>query len=145
MARNILFLCTGNSARSQMGEALLKKHGGDHFQVFSAGTEPRDEIFPPVVEVMREVGIDISGKKPKGFDAFLGKVHFEKVIIVCAKAEEKCPSIFGHAQRLLWPFDDPAKATGSRDDVLAVCRRVRDQINARVCDWLNEQGIPARP
>jgi arsenate reductase len=145
MDRNILFLCTGNSARSQMAEALLRKHGGDHFQVFSAGTEPKAEVFPPVAEVMRAIGIDISGQKPKGIEPMLGNIHFERVIVVCGDAEEKCPRIFGPAQRLFWPFDDPAAATGSREDVLAVCRAVRDQIDRRICEWLNEQGISAQP
>jgi len=141
MDRNILFLCTGNSARSQMGEAFLRKLGGMTFQAYSAGTEPKGEIFPAVREVMREAGFDLSGQRPKGVDEFLGRTHFEKVIIVCDGAEKRCPTIFGPSQRLFWPFDDPAAATGSRDDVLAVCRRVRDQIRDRVAAWLAEQGV----
>lgn len=139
MNRRILFLCTGNSARSQMAEALLRHLGGDRFEVYSAGTSPKAAIFPPVVEAMREIGLDISGQKPKGVEAFLGRLHFEKVIIVCDGAERNCPSIFGASQRLFWPFDDPAAATGFDEEVLAVCRRIRDEISDRIADWLKDQ------
>jgi arsenate reductase len=142
MDRNILFLCTGNSARSQMAESLLRKRAGNVFRVYSAGTEPKDEVFPPVVKVMEEIGVDISDNKPKGVGQFLGRVYFEKVIIVCDDAEKKCPAVFGPAQRLFWPFDDPASALGSEADVLAMCRKTRDQIDSRICEWLKEQGIP---
>jgi len=142
MDRNILFLCTGNSARSQMAVALLRKRAGNTFFVYSAGTEPKDEVFPPVVKVMEEIGIDISDNKPKGVRQFLGRVYFEKVIIVCDDAEKKCPAIFGSAQRLFWPFDDPASALGSEADVLAMCHKTRDQIDSRICEWLKELGIP---
>jgi arsenate reductase (thioredoxin) len=144
MERRMLFLCTGNTARSQMGEALLRKRAGHIFEVFSAGAEPKDQIFQPVVEVMKEIGIDLSANKPKGVETFLGKMHFEKVIIVCSDADKKCPQIFGPAQRLLWPFDDPAAAIGTKEEVLATCRKIRDQIDAKICSWLKEQGIKAR-
>lgn len=146
MDRNILFLCTGNSARSQMGEALLNKHAGNVFKAFSAGTEPKDAVFPPVVEVMKEVGIDISSNHPKGIEEHLGRVHFEKVIIVCADAEKNCPVIFGPAQRVFWPFDDPAAVEGSNEEVMEVSRRVRDEIDQRIREWLKEEeGIEASP
>ncbi len=141
MARKVLFLCTGNTARSQMGEALLRKRAGHIFEVYSAGAEPKDRIFPPVVEVMKEIGIDISANKPKGVETFLGKMVFEKVIIVCADADKKCPQIFGPAQREFWPFEDPAAAQGSEAEILATCRKIRDQIDAKICSWLKEQGI----
>ncbi len=141
MDRKILFLCTGNSARSQMGEALLRKHAGDIFQVFSAGAVPKEEIFPPVVAVMREIGIDLSGVKPKGVEDYLGKVHFEKVIIVCAEADRQCPNIFASSQRLSWPFEDPAKASGTEADILAFCRDIRDQIENKIQSWLMEERI----
>lgn len=143
MDRNILFLCTGNSARSQMAEALLKKHAGNTFGAYSAGTDPAEEIFPPVVEVMKEIGFDISGNKPKGIDVFLGKIYFEKVIIVCDLAEKQCPSIFISSQRIFWPFEDPAKA--GIESVREVSRKVRDQIDIKICQWLSDQGIPATP
>lgn len=145
MERNILFLCTGNSARSQMGEALLNARAGNTFRAFSAGTTPQDRIFPPVVEVMREIGIDISGNTPKGIKTFLGHYHFERVIIVCGDAEKQCPAIFGMSKREFWPFDDPAAAQGSEQDVLAVARRVRDQIDGSICEWLQAKGIPVQP
>jgi arsenate reductase len=141
MRRKVLFLCTGNTARSQMGEALLRKRAGHVFEVFSAGAEPKDRIFPPVVAVMKEIGIDLSTHKPKGIETFLGRMHFEKVIIVCSKADEKCPQIFGPAQRLVWPFEDPARASGSEEEVLETCRKIRDQIDAKICAWLKEEGI----
>ena len=140
--KKILFLCTGNSARSQMGEALLTKYAGHTFRVHSAGTEPKERIFPPVVEAMREIGIDLSDKKPKGIAPLLGRIYFEKVIIVCGDAETKCPAIFGPAERLFWPFEDPAAATGSPEEVLAVCRKVRDLMAAHIREWIEEQGIP---
>jgi len=141
MDRNILFLCTGNSARSQMAEGLLRKRAGSHFRAFSAGTRPAAEVFPPVVKVMAEIGLDISGQKPKGAERFLGAVYFEAVVVVCADAEKECPSIFGPAKRLFWPFEDPAAVSGSEEGVLAVCRRVRDQIDMKIRDWLEGQGI----
>ncbi len=128
-----------------MSEALLRKHAGDRFEVFSAGTEPKSEVFSPVIEVMREIGIDISGQKPKGVELYLNKIHFELVIVVCAAAEEKCPSIFGYYQRLFWPFEDPSETIDSKEEVLAVCRRVRDQIDMKICEWLRNEGIPAQP
>jgi arsenate reductase (thioredoxin) len=139
--RNILFLCTGNSARSQMGEALLRKHAGHYFKVFSAGLTPQEEIFPPVIEVMKEIGIDLSMQKPKGIAEFLGKIHFEKVIIVCSHADENCPSIFGSSQRLRWPFDDPAKATGTSEEILSKTRKIRNEMEQHIIDWLNEQDL----
>ena len=122
-----------------MAEALVRQLGGDRFEVYSAGTEPKEVIFPPVVEAMREIGLDISGHEPKGVEAFLGRMHFEKVVIVCDGAERNCPSILGASQRLFWRFDDPAAASGSDEEVLIVCRRIRDQIGDRIAGWLKDQ------
>jgi arsenate reductase len=141
MDRNILFLCTGNSARSQMAAGLLEKHAGNTFNAFSAGTEPKDEIFPPVVEVMKEIGIDLSEQNPKGLKTFLGQKHFEYVIIVCSRADKACPAIFGNSRRLFWRFDDPAKTPGTRDDILGACRRIRDQIEEKIIRWLQEDNL----
>jgi arsenate reductase len=141
MQRKILFLCTGNSARSQMAEALLRKYAGEDFQVFSAGAEPSNRVFPPVVAVMNEIGIDISHARPKGLDTYLGHMHFSKVIIVCSEADKKCPQIFGSAQRLYWPFDDPAAAQGTEAEILEACRSIRDRIDARIRQWLKEEGL----
>jgi len=145
MERNVLFLCTGNSARSQLGEALLRQRAGQVFRVFSAGTEPKQTVFAPVVQVLGELGLDIADARPKGVREYLGKVHFEKVIIVCGDAEEKCPAIFGPAQRLFWPFADPAALEGSQAEILAGTRRIRDEIDTRIRTWLAEQGIDAKP
>ncbi|MFP4521125.1 MAG: arsenate reductase ArsC [Fibrobacterota bacterium] len=136
--KKVLFLCTGNSARSQMAEAFMEKHGADFYEVFSAGLKPSSEIFPPVVTVMKEIGMDISDKKPKGVEKFLGKDFFYKVFIVCEKAEKNCPSIFSASSREFWPFDDPASIKGTEQEILEKCRRVRDEIEKRVTDWVKK-------
>ncbi|MBN1296567.1 arsenate reductase ArsC [bacterium] len=136
--RNILFICTGNSARSQMAEAFCRKHGADVFTAFSAGTHPEAEIFPVVVTVMKEVGIDLSGHYPKSVREFLGKKHFEQVIIVCADAEKECPVIFGSARRVFLPFDDPRSIQGNETDILDGSRRIRDAIECAVCRIIRE-------
>ena len=91
---HILFLCTGNSARSQMAEGLLRALAGEQFEVFSAGTKPKNGILPEVQEAMREIGIDVSGQRPKSVMEYLGKAVFAHVITVCADAEENCPAVF---------------------------------------------------
>ncbi len=138
----ILFLCTGNSARSQMAEAFVRKYAGDHFNVFSAGLEPRG-INPYTIKVMHEAGIDIRDHKSKGVKEYLGKEHFHYLVTVCSNAEKNCPTVWpGVNERLYWPFDDPAAASGDEEEILAVFRRVRDQIDAKVKAWLAEQGLP---
>lgn len=136
----VLFLCTGNSARSQMAEGLLRALAGDHFEVFSAGTEPKGTILPEVQEVMREVGIDISSQRSKSVMEYMGKVNFGYVITVCADAEQNCPAVFlnmgTHAH---WPLDDPAKF--DKEKRLASTRHVRYQIELRLRLWLTGQGI----
>lgn len=133
-----LFLCTGNSARSQMAEAWLRKHGGQAFEVFSAGLEPAG-VNPYTIRVMEEIGVDMSDHSSKSLDEYLGKVHFGYVIIVCSNADEKCPAVFpGMGQRLHWPFDDPAALEGSDEDKLAKFRQVRDQIEKQVKEWLSQ-------
>jgi arsenate reductase len=138
----VIFLCTGNSARSQMAEGLLRALAGEHFEVFSAGTEPKGAILPEVQKVMSEIGIDISSQWSKSVTEYLGKMHFSHVITVCADAEENCPAVFLnmgiHAH---WPFDDPAKFAGDDETRLTRTRAVRDQIEARLRSWLDEQGI----
>jgi arsenate reductase len=136
----VLFLCTGNSARSQMAEGLLRALAGEHFEVFSAGTEPKGEILPEVEEVMREVGIDPSLQWSKSVTEYLGKVVFAHVITVCADAEENCPAVFlGMGTHEHFPFDDPAKF--DKPSRLDSTRRVRDQIEERLRLWLKNQGI----
>ncbi len=136
----VIFLCIGNSARSQMAEAFLKKYAGDYFEVYSAGFDPRP-INPFTVKVMKEVGLDLSLQYPKDLKQFLGKIHFGIVITVCIKAEEKCPTTPGVSTRLYWPFEDPAAFEGSEEEKLAKFREVRDQINEKIKSWLKEKGI----
>ena len=124
--KRVLILCTGNSARSQMAEGLLRHDAGDRFAVESAGTKPgrvRDEA----VAVMRELGIDISGARSKSVDEFAGQA-FDYVLTVCDHARETCPVYPGHTNRLHRSFDDPAAVNGSEAQRLAVFRRVRDEI-----------------
>ena len=123
----ILTLCTGNSCRSQMAEGFLKSFDGN-LDVHSAGTAPSDRLHPKAVQVMREAGIDISNGYPKDVDQFTGQ-SFDYVITVCDHAKETCPVFSGKVkQRLHIGFDDPADATGSEEEILAVFRRVRDEI-----------------
>ena len=136
----VIFICTGNSARSQMAEGLLRALAGEHFDVFSAGTEPKGRILPEVQEAMREVGIDITSQWSKSVMEYMGKVNFANVITVCADAEENCPVVFlNMGTHDHWPFDDPSKFDDERR--LTSTRRVRDQIEERLRLWLAEQGI----
>jgi arsenate reductase len=126
----VLILCTGNSARSQMAEGLLRHDGGDRFEVFSAGVEP-SHVRRQAVEVMREVGIDISGQRSKSVDGFLGR-EFDYVITVCDNANQRCPVFPGKTERIHWSFDDPAAAEGDEEARLAVFRRERDEIRDKL-------------
>ena len=138
----VLFLCTGTSARSQMAEGLLRALAGDQFEVFSAGTEPKGRILPEVQDVMREVGLNMSGQFSKSVAEYLGKTHFAHVITVCADAEENCPAVFlNMGTHEHWPFDDPAKFVGDDESRLTLTRRVRDQIEDRLHVWLSLQNI----
>lgn len=122
----VLILCTGNSARSQMAEGLLRHDAGGRFEVESAGTKP-GQVRPEAVAVMKELGIDISGHRSKSVDEFAGQ-NFDYVLTVCDNAKESCPIFPGHANRLHRNFEDPAAAPGSEQERLAVFRRVRDEI-----------------
>jgi arsenate reductase len=134
----VLFLCTHNSARSQMAEGLLRQLAGDRFEVASAGTEAT-VVRPHAVRAMAEIGIDIRDHTSKTLDRFLAD-RWDYVITVCDSANETCP-VFPHAgARLHWSFDDPSAATGSEPQRLAVFRRVRDEIRKRIEDWL---AVPA--
>ena len=137
MKPNILVLCTGNSCRSQMAEGYLRHLAGHLFNVYSAGTEPKDEVHPLAVQVMREIGIDISEQRPRGIKEFLGRLPVRFLIIVCSGANENCPRVFpGLVERIFWPFDDPAQFEGTPDETLAEFRRVRDEIRERIIEWL---------
>lgn len=136
---NILVLCTGNSCRSQMAEGFFRQLAGDRFRVQSAGMDPKPEVHPLAIEVMREIGIDISQHRPKNIKEFLGRFSVGYLVIVCDKANETCPRIFpGRWERLYWPFDDPAEFRGSREETLAEFRKVRDEIKASIVAWLAE-------
>ena len=132
----VLIVCTGNSARSQMAERLLRHEGGDRFEVYSAGTDP-GTLRPEAVAVMKEMSIDISQQRSKSLDLFLGQ-PFDYVITVCDRAREKCPAFPGEMLRLHWPFDDPAAAGPSAEDRIRAFRNVRDSIHARVMFFLGE-------
>jgi arsenate reductase len=136
----VIFLCTGNSARSQMAEAFLRKYAGDHFEVYSAGFDPRP-IHPLTFKVMKELGYDLHSQQSKNLKKYLGKIHFEIVITVCVKAEEKCPTLLGVSTRYYWPFEDPAAFQGSEEEKLAKFREIRDKINEKTKTWLKERGI----
>ena len=139
---NVLFLCTGNSARSQMAESFLRAYAGEHFEVHSAGIEPKGYILPEVRGVMQERGLDLEGQTSKSVREYLGKRNFAYTITVCADAEENCPAIFlSMGTHEHWPFDDPAKFQGSEAEKIKFTRHVRDQIEQRILQWLREQEI----
>ena len=139
----VLFICSGNSARSQMAEAFLRGYAGDQFDVYSAGLEPQ-AIHPMTVEVMAERGFDLAGHRAKGLDEYLGKIHFGVLVTVCNRAKETCPIFPGGGTRLHWPFDDPAAVTGGEEERLAKFREVRDAIEIRISEWLRERSPQER-
>ncbi len=124
--KRILILCTGNSARSQMAEGLLRHDAGDRFEVFSAGTKP-SQVRPEAIAAMRELGIDISGQRSKSVDEFTGQ-QFDYVLTVCDNAKESCPIFPGNTVAIHHNFEDPAAVQGSEEERLAAFRRVRDEI-----------------
>jgi arsenate reductase (thioredoxin) len=126
----VLFLCTGNSARSQMAEGYLRHVAGESFEPLSAGIEPKG-LNPLAIEAMKEIGIDISRQRSKDVKEFLGQA-IPYVVTVCDNAKQRCP-IFPRTYKFLhWSLEDPAEATGSREERLAVFRRVRDEIRQRI-------------
>ena len=126
----VLFLCTHNSARSQMAEGLLRHLAGERFEAHSAGTEAT-HVRPLAIRVMDEIGIDVSGQESKTLDRYVGE-RFDYVITVCDEANEACPFLPGAKNRLHWSFEDPSQATGSEDERLKVFQRVRDEIRERI-------------
>lgn len=131
--KRVLILCTGNSARSQMAEGLLRHDAGERFEVESAGTKA-SFVRPEAIAVMRQLGIDISGHRSKNVDEFDGQ-QFDYVITVCDNASETCPVFFGAAQKLHHDFEDPAGVKGSGEERLAVFRRVRDELRGYLRDF----------
>ncbi|NTU74634.1 MAG: arsenate reductase ArsC [Anaerolineaceae bacterium] len=132
----VLFLCTGNSARSQMAEALLRRLAGDRYDVYSAGLEPKG-VHPLTIKVLEEMGIQTDILTSKPLTTYLGKVHFSYLITVCGNAEERCPIFPGMGMRLYWPFEDPAAFEGSEEARLDKFRQVRDAIEAQLKNWLS--------
>jgi arsenate reductase len=130
MKQRVLFICTHNSARSQMAEGLLRHLAGDRFEAFSAGTEAT-LVRPLAIKAMAEIGIDISEQQSKTLDRYLTQ-PFSMVITVCDTAAETCPIFPGAAQRRHWSLPDPSKATGSEAEQLATYQRVRDELRARI-------------
>lgn len=127
MKPTVLILCTGNSCRSHLAEGILRAAAGDLLEVQSAGSRPAGYVHPLAVQVMREIGIDISGHRSKHLDEFRNQ-PVETVITVCGNADQVCPVFPGQANRYHWGFYDPAKAEGTTEEKLAVFRRVRDEI-----------------
>ena len=135
--RRVLILCTHNSARSQMAEGLLRAMVSDHVEVASAGTEVT-RVHPLAIRAMDELAIDLRGHRSKTVDGFMAE-PWDYVITVCDSSNERCPIFPGRTTRLHWSFEDPSAATGSEDERLAVFRRVRDAIAARLRDWVAER------
>lgn len=123
----VLILCTGNSCRSHLAEGILRAAAKDRFLVASAGSKPAGYVHPLAIKAMAEIGIDLSAHTSKHLNEFLNQ-PVETVITVCGKADQVCPVFPGQVNRHHWPFDDPAHATGTEDEQLAVFRRVRDEI-----------------
>jgi arsenate reductase len=143
-SQRVLFLCAGNSARSQMAEAFLRKYAGEHFEAYSAGLEPK-QVNPFTIQVMQEAGIDISNQTSKGVETYLGKVLFQYLITVCDEADKNCPTVWpGVTNRMHWSFEDPAVFQGTDEEKLQKFRQIRDLIDDKIKSWLTEQGIPVQ-
>ena len=138
----VLILCTGNSARSQMAEGLLRHLGGTRYEVFSAGTKPAG-VNPLAIEAMREVGIDISTQRSKSVAEFAGQ-EFAAVITVCDNAAEECPIFPGAPQRAHWSLTDPAAVSGMKEEKLGAFRKVREELERRIQAFVNSVVIGAR-
>jgi len=136
MAQRVLILCTGNSCRSQMAEALWESLGGGNWQSESAGSKPSGYVHPLAIQAMQELGIDLSGNTSKSLDQFRDQ-SIDLVVTVCDNANESCPVFPGAKETLHWPFDDPADATGTDHGKMVVFRRVRDEIKETIQSYLN--------
>lgn len=136
----VLFLCTGNSARSQMAEAFLRHHAGDRYEAHSAGLDPKG-INPYTIRVMEEAGVSLEGQESKSVDKYLGWVNFGWLITVCSHADENCPRTFlGVSNRLHWDdLEDPAAFVGSDEETMQKFREVRDHIKQHIQTWVAEQ------
>ena len=136
--KRVLFICTGNRARSQMAEGLLRHLAGDRFEVHSAGTQPK-ALAEETVEVMREIGIDISGQRSKHVDEYAGE-PFDCVITVCDSARQSCPVFPGGGERIHWDVEDPADAEARGETSLDAFRDARDELRSRVEGFLRTEG-----
>lgn len=141
--KKVLFLCTHNSCRSQMAEGIVNADLGDRFLAFSAGTEAT-RVNPLAIQVLAEIGIDISGHRSKTLEAFAGE-SFDHVITLCGSANEQCPLFFGGVRRVHIGFDDPSQMTGTPEEVLKEFRRVRDQIREEIAEYLTRDGAEPAP
>ena len=139
MKQRVLLLCTGNSARSQMAEGLVNYFLGETWEAYSAGTRPSGYVHTLAAQVMLELGIDISDQRSKSADEFRGSA-FDTVVTLCDDAAQKCPLWLGGGRAVHIAFEDPAMATGSKEERLAVFRQVRDQIRRRILDLLVESS-----
>ena len=135
--KRVLILCTGNSCRSQMAEGLLRNLAGEGYEVFSAGTKPT-QVNPRAIKAMLEIGIDISGHKSKSVNKFLQK-EIDTVITVCDSARETCPVFPNSKENFHWSFEDPAEADGSDTQIMEVFRDVREQIRARLQEYIEKR------
>ena len=136
MMKRVLILCTGNSCRSQMAEALWGSLGKGRWQSESAGSKPSGYVHPLAIRAMKELDLDLSVNRSKSLDQFR-KGSFDLVVTVCDNAKESCPVFPGAKETLHWPFDDPADATGTEEEKMAVFRRVRDEIKDKIQSFLN--------
>ncbi|MCA9247101.1 MAG: arsenate reductase ArsC [Planctomycetales bacterium] len=133
--KRVLILCTGNSCRSQMAEALWQSLGAGNWQADSAGSNPAGYVHPLAIAAMQEIGLDIAANQSKSLDAFRDQT-IDLVVTVCDNAREACPVFPGAGESLHWPFDDPAYATGGDEEKMSEFRRVRDEIRAKIAGYL---------
>ncbi|MDY0162392.1 arsenate reductase ArsC [Desulfobotulus sp.] len=141
--RHVIFLCNGNTIRSQMAEGLMNHMAGDRFTALSAGVDPGERVHPMAIAVMEEAGIDMSGHKPKSIKDYLGKEAILHMITVCDKAQQSCPRIWPglpEGNRHHWMLDNPASVEGSEEERLAAFRKVRDDLRERISRWLETLG-----
>ena len=135
----VLFVCMDNAVRSQMAEAFLRVYGGDRFEARSVGLKPQP-IEPLTIAIMEELGFDMHRHRSKGLKELPRRLRFDYLVTVCNRAERRCPHLPGIGERLSWPFEDPARLTGSEEERLAEFRRVRDGIELFIRGWLGEHA-----
>ncbi|MBI2816023.1 MAG: arsenate reductase ArsC [Acidobacteria bacterium] len=143
MPVKVLFLCTGNSCRSQMAEGLLRHYAGENVEVWSAGTEP-EPVSRYAIRAMREIGIDISKQRSKSLESLAGR-EFDYVISVCDQARQSCPTYCGTGRTLHWSIPDPASFNGDVQETMLVFRNVRDGLDKRIREFVTEIQSPQRP